>query len=438
MLSDIILISVLILLNGFFAAAEMALLTVRKTRLKALAESGDRRANLALRIQDNPGDFLSTVQIGITLVGTAASAIGGVGIVRFLAPQIARFPMLEPYAEGIALTGVIILIAYFTLVAGELVPKRLALLNAEKIALTLSAPLNTLSRIAYLPMRFLSESTEWALKLIGVKEQRFPSTSPEEIEMLVKQGAAEGVIQSSEEKLISRIFDYTTRRLYDVMTPRTEIIAFDEKTLTSAALEVAKQIGYSRYPVYRENIDQAIGFVHVKDLIWASESANLSQYYRPIRFIPSNSTLPGAFDLLTETGSHIAIVVDEFGGTHGLLTLEDLLEEIVGEIEDEHSPVTRSSVQEAEGQWLIPGQTSILEISDLLKVKFQSKGKYKTIAGFMMKELGFIPVEGDQIQKFGYTFIVRKRENLRIAEVGVTRISVNSKQAMQEQSNSNT
>ena len=131
-------------------------------------------------------------------------------------------------------------------------------------------------------MRFLSGSTEWALKLIGAKEQRLPSTSPEEIEMLVKQGAAEGVIQSSEEKLISSIFDYTTRRLYDVMTPRTAIIAFDEKTLTPVALEVAKRIGYSRYPVYRDNIDQTIGFVHIKDLIWASESANLSQYYRPI------------------------------------------------------------------------------------------------------------------------------------------------------------
>jgi putative hemolysin len=167
MLSDILLISALILLNGFFAAAEMALLTVRKTRLKTLNENGDQRASLALRIQDNPGDFLSTVQIGITLVGTTASAIGGVGIVRFLAPQIAHFPVLRPYAEGIALTGVVLLIAYFTLVFGELVPKRLALLNAEKMALTLSAPLNTLSRLAYLPMRILSTSTEFVLKLIG-------------------------------------------------------------------------------------------------------------------------------------------------------------------------------------------------------------------------------------------------------------------------------
>jgi len=424
MLSDILLISVLILLNGFFAAAEMALLTVRKTRLKTLAENGDQRANSALHIQDNPGDFLSTVQIGITLVGTAASAIGGVGIVRFLAPQIARFPVLTPYAEGIALTGVIVLIAYFTLVIGELVPKRLALLNAEKIALTLSAPLNILSRLTYLPMRFLSGSTGLVLDLIGAKEQNIPSTSPEEIELLVKQGAAEGVIQLSEEKLISSIFDYTTRRLYDVMTPRTAIVAFEEKTLTPVALEVAKRIGYSRYPVYRGNIDQAIGFVHIKDLIWASESESLGQFYRPIRFIPSNSTLPGAFDLLTETGSQIAIVIDEFGGTHGLLTLEDLLEEIVGEIEDEHSPVSRSFVQESEGEWLVPGQTPILEISDLLKVKFLSKGQYKTIAGFIMKELGFVPVEGDKVQKFGYTFIVKKRENLRIAEVEITRTNL--------------
>ncbi|NOZ00255.1 MAG: DUF21 domain-containing protein, partial [Chloroflexi bacterium] len=296
----------------------------------------------------------------------------------------------------------------------------LALLNAERIALKLSRPLNILSRLTYLPMRILSGSTEQVLNLIGAERHNIPSTSPEEIELLVKQGAAEGVIQSSEERLISSIFDYTTRCLYDVMTPRTAIIAFEEKTLTPVALEIAKRIGYSRYPVYRDTIDQAIGFVHIKDLIVASESANLGQYCRPIRFIPGNISLPRAFDILAEAGSHIAIVVDEFGGTHGLLTLEDLLEEIVGEIEDEHSPVSHSFVRESEGEWIVPGQTSILEIGDLLNVKFQSAGKYKTVAGFIMAELGFVPVEGDQVHKFGYTFIVRKRKKLRIIEVGIT------------------
>jgi len=417
MLSDIVLICVLILANGFFAAAEMALLTVRKTRLKTLAERGDRRASSALHIQNNPGDFLSTVQIGITLVGTAASAIGGVGIVRLLTPLIARFPLLAPYAEGIALTGVILLIAYFTLVIGELVPKRLAIQNAETLALSLSGSIGTLSRLTYLPMKILSFSTETVLKLIGGGQPDHPSTSPEEIELIAKQGVAEGVIKSVEEELISGVFDYTTRRLHDVMTPRTAIAALDMKMFVSEALKIAKNVGYSRFPIYRESIDHVKGYVHVKDLIWADDNTNLNYHCRQIHFIPGNTSLPEAFDTLAKAGSHMAIVIDEFGGTAGLLTLEDLLEEIVGEIEDEHSPVSHSFKQQFEGEWIVPGQTSIFEVSDFLKVKFNPEGRYKTIAGFMMTELGCVPVEGDQLIRFGYSFNILKRENLRIVEV---------------------
>jgi len=434
MLSDIVLICVLILANGFFAAAEMALLTVRKTRLKTLAENGDRRASSVLHIQNNPGDFLSTVQIGITLVGTAASAIGGVGIVRvgtaasaiggvgivrLLTPLIARFSVLAPYAEGIALTGVIMLIAYFTLVIGELVPKRLAIQNAETLSLSLSGPIGILSRLTYLPMKILSFSTETVIKLIGGGQPDQSSTSPEEIELIAKQGVAEGVIQSVEEQLISGVFDYTKRRLHDVMTPRTAIAALEMKMSASEALEIAKSVGYSRFPVYRESIDHVMGYVHVKDLIWASENTNLNHHCRQIHFIPGNNSLPEAFDVLAKAGSHMAIVIDEFGGTAGLLTLEDLLEEIVGEIEDEHSPVSQSFKQQSEGEWIVPGQTSIFEVGEFLKVKFHPEGKYKTIAGFMMTELGYLPVEGDQLKRFGYSFIILKRENLRIVEVSV-------------------
>lgn len=422
MLSVMVFIGVLILTNGFFVAMEMALVTARRTRLELIAEDGDHRAAQVLAVQDQPGDFLATVQIGITLVGTAASAVGGAGLVRMLSPLIAQVQGLAPYSDSLALALVIIAITFLTLVFGELVPKHLALRNAEAIAMAITTPLKILSRLTHLPMRMLSFSSDAVLKLIGSIDTQNPSTSSEEIELLAKQGVAEGVIRSTEEKLISSIFHYTTSRLYDVMTPRTAIVAFEEKTVTSKALEVAKRIGYSRFPVYRGNIDQVIGFVHIKDIILKSERVNLGQYYRPIHFIPSNTSLPGAFDILTETGSQMAIVIDEFGGTHGLLTLEDLLEEIVGEIEDEHSPVSHSFKQQSEGKWLVPGQTPILEISDLINVKFQSKGQYKTIAGFIMKELGIVPIEGDQIQKFGYKFKVSKRENLRIAEIEITSV----------------
>ncbi|MEN8173465.1 MAG: transporter associated domain-containing protein, partial [Chloroflexota bacterium] len=201
--------------------------------------------------------------------------------------------------------------------------------------------------------------------------------------------------------------------------PRTSIVAIEINTPASEALEIAKRVGYSRFPVYRNSIDQVLGYVHFKDLIWAAESTNLDQHYRTIHFIPGNSSLPEAFDILVKASSNMAIVIDEFGGTHGLLTLEDILEEIVGEIEDEHSPVSHSFKQQSEGEWIVPGQTSIFEVGDFLKVKFHPEGKYKTIAGFMMTELGRVPVEGDQLTRFGYSFTILKRENLRIVEVSV-------------------
>ena len=421
MLSDIVLIGVLILVNGFFAAAEMALLTVRKTRLKTLAEKGDGRASSVLHIQNNPGDFLSTVQIGITLVGTAASAIGGVGLVRLLTPLIARFSVLSPYAEGIALTGVIMLIAYFTLVMGELVPKRLAIQNAEKFALSLSGPIGTLSRLTYLPMKILSFSTETVIKLIGGGQSDHPSTSPEEIELIAKQGVAEGVIQSLEEQLISGVFDYTKRRLHDVMTPRTAIASLDMKTFASEALEIAKSVGYSRFPVYRESIDHVKGYVHIKDLIWASKNTNLNHHCRQIHFIPGNNSLPEAFDTLAKAGSHMAIVIDEFGGTAGLLTLEDLLEEIVGEIEDEHSPIVVPTESRTIGEWTFLGSTPIAEVGKLLEIDFHPRGVYVTLAGFMFAILGKIPETGEEVSKYGYVFSVREMNHLRMTSIQVRR-----------------
>jgi putative hemolysin len=425
-MSDIALIGFLILVNGFFAAAEMALVTVRKTRLKALAEGGDRRASSALHIRNNPGDFLSTVQIGITLVGTAASAIGGVGIVRLLAPIIARIPVLAPHAEGIALTGVIVLIAYFTLVFGELVPKRLAMQNAEKLVLSLIGPIGALSRLTYFPMKILSFSTGTILNLMGRGQPDHPSTSPEEIELLAKQGAAEGVIKSVEEELISGVFDYTERRVRDVMTPRTAVVAFNLEIPTLEALRLAKQTGYSRFPVYRDTIDHVLGYVHIKDMIWAKGDADLHQHTRVVHFIPSGASLPEAFNLLAKTGGHLAIVLDEYGGTYGLLTLEDLLEEIVGEIEDEHSPIAEKTEHKTEGEWVFAGTTPVSEVSELLGIDFQSKGVYTTLAGFILASLGKIPEPGDKISQYGHIFSVREMDRLRITSIHVQRSLIQS------------
>ena len=417
----IIIIGVLILINGLLAALEMALVTVSRTRLKTLANSGNQRATKALVIQNKPGDFLATIQICITLVGTAASAVGGVRIVQNLSPYIARIQGLVPYAEGIALTLVIVAIVYFTLIFGELVPKALALRNAEKITLSLVGPIDILSRLIHLPMRVLTFSTETVLRVIGSTATQHPPTSPEEIEILVRQGTAEGGIQSIEESLISGVFDYTGRSVRDVMTPRTSVVALDVKTSVLEALALAKQAGYSRFPVYHSGLDNVVGYAHIKDIFWANDDTDLRPNTRSIQFIPSGTSLPEAFEIFGKTGGHMAIVIDEYGGTLGLLTQEDLLEEIVGEIEDEHSPVIQSLTQKSDHEWNIAGHSLVIEVAELLNVKFQPKGKYRTIAGFMMSELDRIPSMGDQLNKFGYKFTVREMDHLRVVEVNVSR-----------------
>lgn len=420
MLSAMVFIGLLILANGFFVAMEMSLVTARRTRLKIKAKGGDSRATQVLAFQDQPGDFLATVQIGITLVGTAASAIGGAGIVQILSPFIARVQGLAPYSDSLALALVIITIAYLTLVFGELVPKRLALRNAEGIAMAFTSPLRILSRLTNLPMRTLSFSTDAVLKLIGSTATQHPSTSSEEIELLAKQGVAEGVIQSVEEELISGVFDYTERNVRDVMTPRTAVVAFNLDIPTLEALRLAKQTGYSRFPVYRDSLDHVVGYVHVKDMIWA-QGDTLHQHTRVAHFIPSGASLPGAFNLLAKTGGHLAIVLDEHGGTHGLLTLEDLLEEIVGEIEDEHSPIAEQIEHKTEGEWVFAGTTPVSEVGELLGIDFPSKGIYTTLAGFIFASLGKIPEPGDKTSQYGYVFSVMKMDRLSIASIHVQR-----------------
>jgi putative hemolysin len=421
MITVLVLIGVLILANGFFVAMEMALVTARRTRLEIKAKDGDHKATQVLAVQDQPGDFLATVQIGITLVGTAASAVGGAGIVRGLSPFIARVSGLAPYSDSLALALVIITIAYLTLVFGELVPKRLALRNAEDIAMAFTSPLRILSHLTHLPMRVLTFSTDIVLKLIGSTGTQHPSTSPEEIELLVKQGVAEGVIQFVEESLISGIFDYTERRVQDVMTPRTSIIALDEKITPAKALRIAKQSGYSRFPVYSEDLDCIVGYVHIKDVIWAKNKPDLSCCVREVQFIPSGASLPDAFNKLTLDGSHIGIILDEHGGTRGLLTLEDMLEEIVGEIEDEHSPIAEQIERKTEGEWVFAGTTPVSEVGELLGIDFQPRGVYTTLAGFILASLGKIPESGDKTSQYGYVFSVMEMDHLRIVSIHVQR-----------------
>ena len=426
MFSDFFLVFVLILANGFFAAAEIAVVSSREPRLQTQADRGNKRAARVLNLQRKPGEFLATVQVGITLVGTLASAVGGVEAARWLAPQLAQIPWMAPYAEQIALATVVLVLSYASLLLGELVPKRLAIRNPERWAMSVAGIFEFLSRIAAWPVRFLLASADIVMRLWGDPDPDEDSTSPEEVEFLVTRGTAQGIFLPVQERMITRIFNYADLLTRDVMTPRTEIVALDAETPISSALQVAKDSGFSRFPVYLGDIDHILGYVHIKDLIWAAPEARLKEITRQMVFVPKGTSLPRAFQMLTKAGRHIGIVLDEFSGTDGVITLENLLEVIVGEIEDEHSPVAELPKQGKQGEWCIAGRTSISEVDDLLGITFDSGSIYTTLAGFIMAELGKIPEEGDAVSYQGHTFVVEAMERFRVQMVRIQRIEQES------------
>jgi len=421
MLTDILLIFILILLNGFFAASEMAVVSAREVRLQTRAEAGDLRAARALRLRRKPGEFLTTVQVGITLVATLASAVGGIEAASWLAPRLAQIPGLAPHSSQIALALVVLTLSYLTLVLGELVPKRLAIRQPESWAVSVAGLFEFLSKIAALPVRFLIVTADLVMRLWGDDSGTDDSIRPEEIQILVRHGTAQGIFLPVQENMISRVLDFSRRAVRDVMTARPKIVAFEVGTSIQAALQAAKYSGHSRFPLYSGDLDHILGYVHVKDLFWAEPGQDLKQIMRQMVFVPEGASLPEVSNQLTHSQRYMGIVLDEFGGTTGLVTLEDIMEVVVGEIEDEHSPAAEIPERGKPGEWSLPGDLAVNELSDLLNLNFEPGGVYNTLAGFIMSEIGQIPQEGDSILYQGYSFTVDKMDRFQIKSVRVQR-----------------
>ena len=417
---ELLLILGLILVNGFFAAVEIGLVTSRRHRLRTLANEGQKEARELLKIKEHPGHYLATVQVGITLVSTLASAVGGVAAAPIIADQIRRlFPSASIYAEEIAIAFIVVLITYFSLVFGELVPKQLALRNPENLSIRLVKPILFLSRLASVPIRILSLSSDAILGLLGQRGRRDTSTSSEEIEQLMEQGTAEGIFQISEGAFVSGVLEYGDRRAHEVMTVRTDIAALDDSLSPSEALNQAAKSGLSRFPVYHENLDNIIGYIHIKDLIWAEPTAQIKDIARQILFIPESASLPDIYRRLSQERVHQAIVLDEHGGTAGLLTLEDVLEVIVGEIDDEYH-LTKGDIRKlGEQSWLIAGSTPVEDVGEAVGLPLGSTQNYTTLAGLLLEQLGHIPKVGESVSFDGLTFTIRQMNKLRIDHVMV-------------------
>lgn len=413
----------LILANGFFAAAEMAFVTARPTKLRTLADQGNKKAENVLNARQESSDFLAMIQIGTTLVATLASAVGGASTARLLAPLIE--PLAGAASESIALAIIVVAITYVTLVVGELVPKQLAMQNAERIAIAVINPLNFLQKLFWLPIKLLDISISAITRLFGEREEVFEIESAEEIAMLVQQAASDGVIDSREEDLITRVFDYAEANLADIMTPRPNIVSLRQNQTVEEARQLAVETGYSRFVVYDDELDHFLGYLHIKDLLIANNEQNLETFVREIIVLPETLKLPAAFNKLIRSDAHFAVVIDEFGTVAGLVTLEDMLEEIVGEIEDEYSLIPPSFTQDGEDGWIIDGAASLLDVRNNLGLELPETGEFNTIAGYFLHILGTIPKVGDFLEHKKFRMTIEEMEGHRISQVRIFDKSLN-------------
>jgi putative hemolysin len=423
-LLESVIIFLLILANGFFAASEIAVVSARRSRLQQMADAGRRRAGQALELAEHPDRFLATVQIGITLISTFASAFGGASISHVIAGWLASIPALAPYAETLALVIVVIAITYLSLVIGELTPKRLALRHAEGIAMAAAPVMNGLARLARPVVALLTSSANVILRLLGQGRATAAAVTEEDILYLTREGAASGAVEPGEAQFITRVFQFTDRLVRAVMTPRPEIVALEVDTPLPEAVNICITSGYSRLPVYQETLDTIVGIVFAKDLLRAltmQEPPHLRELSHPAIFVPEHQHIDDLLAIFRREGEHLALVVDEYGQVVGLLTLEDVLEELVGEIEDEYDvPEDRAIVQREDGSWLVDGKEAyetVQRVVGLPEIPSEEHGLYTSLAGFILARLGRIPSVGDTLRADGFVLEVVDMDGRRIDRV---------------------
>ena len=420
-------IVILLLGNGFFSGSEIAIISARRSRIQGLVEEGSRAAARVKALQDNMDQFLATVQIGVTVCGTLAGVLGGVLASRYVEPSLSGAAVsrwLPPALMASALVGLAII--YVELVLGELVPKALALRYAESIALGVSAPFQLMARTSRWLVRFLAASTRLVLRRFGITEVG-PRTfvSEEEIKHLVREGRQQGVFDQTEAEIIHSVFEFNDMPVRKVMVPRPKIFALDADT---APPEVGSQIvesGFSRIPVYEGSIDNVVGVVYVKDALRLLEKRQpvvIRKILHPVPLVPETKKVGELLKELQKRRSHMAVVVDEHGSVSGLVTLEDLLEQIVGEIEDEYDWEERPVERMRDGSMVVEGTVSAAELRDGYEIPLPESGEFETVAGFVLERLGSVPKGGEVVAIGDWRFTVVDVERNRISKVKIERL----------------
>ncbi|MBW4438619.1 MAG: hemolysin family protein [Pleurocapsa minor GSE-CHR-MK-17-07R] len=431
-LIELAIIFVLVLANGFFSASELAVMSSRRSRLEEQANEHRQGAAKALTLLDKPDNFLASVQVGITLIGTLSSAFGGARLGSILEGWLRTIPVLAPLAEGLALGFVVLFITYISLVFGELTPKQITLRDREGVARFTAPIMVAMSAFAKPVIGLLNLSVAGVMRLLGLKALPPDQVTQEDIEYLIRQGTASGVVQQGEAQVIQRLFELSDRPVRAVMTPRTEVAAIDVRMSVPEIAAAFHQHKFSRMPVYEKSIDTIIGTLHARDVIdlllaQPTPTDVRSRLFPPI-YIPETAEIQDAITQMQQQHIHLAIVIDEYGQTAGVVTFEDALEELIGDIRDEHDVgETPDIVQRADGSWLVDAIIPFDRVHEELGIPYPdpdeiNHGEFTTLAGLVMALLNRIPTAGDIAEVEGFTIEVLDMDGRRVDKVQVTKV----------------
>ncbi len=424
---EILVIFVLILCNGFFAMSEIALVSARKVRLEQRAEDGDKGAKTALELTHSTSKLLSSVQIGITLVSMLTGVFGGITLAERLTVVLAQVPWLARYASSISLVIVVLLTTYFSLVLGELIPKKLALNNPEKIASRVSGFMRFISWLTSPLIKLLSASTDLGVRLLRVKPSAEPPITEEEIKVLIDQGTQVGIFGEAEQDMVEGVFRLNDRSINAIMTPRTEINWLDVNDSKEEIIKKVLESPFSRFPVCKGSLDNVIGVLNAKDLLEkhiTNTPYEIHDLLQKPLFVPENTQAVHFLEMERESGVHEALVIDEYGGVQGFVTLFDVLETIIGDLPSLEKETEPQIIRRADGSYLLDGLLPIDIFKDLLEIDHlpeEEKVGFQTVGGFVINQFGSIPMAGQFFEWEGLRFDVMDMDSHRVDKVLVTR-----------------
>lgn len=420
MWTEIVLIIIFIIINGFFAAAEIAVVATRRVRIRQLVEEGDKNALILQQFKENPDRFLATIQIGITLAGVIAAAVGGAAAVGVIKPIIQEIPIqpISAYAEALSIGMVTIVITYFLLIFGELIPKSIALANPERLAMKTAKVVHFVSKAAFVFVQIMTFSTNILLKPFGKKTHAGRAITEEEVRMLIKEGGEQGIFEPTEEALIHSVFEFTDMSVKEVMVPSTQMVTISLNLPMDDIKTVITEEQFSRYPVIGKDLNDIRGILYAKDFLnaLAKGSVDTRKLMKPPYFIPETLKISKLLREMQRKRVHMALVIDEYGGVSGLVTMEDLLEEIVGEIRDEYD-VESPVVQLGGGSFLVDASISVRDLKEDHHIDIPESPEYETLSGFLLTSFQKIPKVGDVVDIEGKRITISEMVGQRIAKV---------------------